>query len=135
MRRPPTSLTAAAFAGALVFIGASCGGGDSGPELSGEGESGREIATDEGCAACHGNNGQGGAGPAWKGLAGATVELDDGSSVVADDAYLRTSITDPTVQQRAGFTLRMPENSLTDDEINSVIAYIHDLGTESGDEG
>lgn len=134
MRRPPTSLTAAAFAGALVFIAASCGG-DSAKELSEEGERGRKIATEEGCAACHGNNGQGGAGPAWTGLAGATVELDDGSSVVADDEYLRTSITDPTVQQRAGFTLQMPENSLTDDEIKSVIAYIHDLGTESADEG
>jgi cytochrome c oxidase subunit 2 len=130
MRRSSTAL-AAALAGTLLFVGASCGAGDSGPELSAEGEKGREIAGTNGCAACHGNNGQGGAGPAWTGLFGSTVELDDGTSVVADEEYIRTSITDPGAQRNAGYTLQMPENSLTDDEIDSVIAYIRDLSPEA----
>jgi cytochrome c oxidase subunit 2 len=114
-----------------MFVGASCGGGDSGPELSAAGEEGREIANGNGCAACHGNNGQGGAGPAWKGLLGSTIELEDGTTVVADEGYIRTSITDPSAQRNAGYTLQMPTNSLTDDEIDAVIAYIADLSPEA----
>ena len=134
MRRPSIPLTAA-VASVLVLLGASCGGGDSGPELSAEGERGRQIANDNGCAACHGNNGQGGAGPAWTGLFGSTVELDDGTTVLADEEYLRTSITDPSAQRNAGYSLQMPQNSLTADEIDAVIAYITDLSAEPADEG
>ena len=58
------------------------------------------------------------------------VELDDGTSVVADDDYLSRAITDPAAEIRAGYTLKMPVNNLNRSEINDVIAYIHDLSPE-----
>ena len=72
-------------------------------------------------------NGEGGTGPTWVGLAGAEVELLDGTFVVADEAYLVRSIVEPEADLRAGFTLQMPRNSLSESEVADVIAYIEDL--------
>ena len=110
----------------LLLALAACGS-DSGSDLSEAGERGRSISNSNGCAACHGPNGQGGAGPAWVGLAGSDVVLIDGSVVVADDEYLRRAIVDPGAEIVAGYSLEMPTNSLSDDEVADVIAYIHDL--------
>lgn len=129
------SLAATALLG-LVAVG--CGGDDdaaSDVELSAAGARGREVSSSNGCAACHGSNGQGGAGPTWIGLYGAEVELADGSFVTADDDYLRTAIAEPNADLRAGYSLRMPENDLTDDEIADVIAYIRDLSADTGGDG
>lgn len=128
-------IPAAATLTILVGLASACGGGDSEPlDLSPLGQEGRTIANSSGCAACHGTDGQGGAGPGWVDLAGSTVELDDGSFVVADDAYLVRAIKDPAVEIRAGYSLRMPTNNLDDDEIQAVIAYIHDLSSEPSDD-
>jgi cytochrome c oxidase subunit 2 len=86
------------------------------------------VSNSNGCASCHGTDGQGGAGPKWVGLAGSDVTLEDGIVVVADDDYLRRAVVDPSAEIVAGYTLKMPENSLGDDEVADVIAYIHDLG-------
>lgn len=87
---------------------------------------GEQIALDSGCTACHGSNGEGGAGPAWKGLAGSEVELADGSTVVADDAYLTESIRDPAAKAVKGYGA-MPQNSLSDAEIAAVVEFIKSL--------
>jgi cytochrome c oxidase subunit II len=105
----------------------ACGGGDDVVELSPAAVEGREIARDQGCAACHGIDGQGGVGPAWVGLAGSAVELEDGSVVPADTDYLRRSITDPAADLVAGYTTKMPENALTDAQVDAVVAYIEEL--------
>ena len=68
-----------------------------------------------------------GAGPSWVGLAGSTVELDDGSTPVADEAYLRRSISEPQAQRVAGYTIAMPENGLSEDEVDAIVAYILEL--------
>jgi cytochrome c oxidase subunit II len=104
----------------------SCGGEET-VELSPAAVEGRQIAGDLGCAACHGVDGQGGVGPAWVGLAGSEVELADGSVVLADTEYLRRSITDPDADLVAGYTTRMPENALTDAQVDAVVAYIQEL--------
>lgn len=103
-------------------------GGDSTAGLSPLGIEGRDIARDSGCAACHGRDGGGGVGPAWKGLAGTEVELDDGTTVVADADYLTSSIMDPGAQQVAGYTVTMPANDLDEAQVAAVVAYITDLG-------
>jgi cytochrome c oxidase subunit 2 len=136
-RRRPLAfavLVTAVVSGSAAACGGG-GGGAAGVELSEAGERGREIANANGCAGCHGNDGQGGAGPTWVGLAGSQVELSDGTVVTADDAYLARAISDPGAEVVAGNALRMPENSLTDAEIADVIAYIHDLSAApvSGD--
>lgn len=134
-RCPAASRAAArwAVAGlALSAILAACGGGgdDAGPEgsLAPTAAEGRQVAIDSGCAGCHGKDGQGGVGPAWTGLAGSTVTLADGTTVVADDDYLRRSITDPEADIPAGYTIRMPKNTLvTPEQVDAIVAYIKAL--------
>ncbi len=87
---------------------------------------GEQAVLDAGCTSCHGPNGEGGAGPAWKGLYGSKVELADGSTVTADEAYLTESIRDPSAKQVAGYGL-MPANSLDDAEIQAVVEFIKSL--------
>lgn len=64
---------------------------------------GEELWTSTGCAGCHTIDGTASVGPTVKGLAGSTVELVDGQTVTADDAYLALAITDPDAQIVAGF--------------------------------
>ena len=68
-------------------------------------------------------------------LYGSTVELEDGSTAVVDDEYLTTAIADPDAQVHAGFSIAMPDNQLSDEEIASVVAYIRALGTPDGTGG
>ncbi len=68
-------------------------------------------------------------GPEWLDLAGSEVELEDGSVVVADEAYLRRSIQEPGAEIVAGYTTRMPQNSLSDEQIDAVVAYISELAS------
>lgn len=127
--RPGAGLAAAGLALSLAL--AACGGGDDGGpsvSLAPTAAEGRQLAIDSGCAGCHGKNGEGGVGPAWTGLAGSRVILSDGTTVVADDDYLRRSITDPLAQTPAGFTVRMPVNTLlTPAQIDVLVAYIKAL--------
>lgn len=119
-------------AGALLFtlmLTAAACGGSSRAEMSPEAERGRRIANTNGCASCHGADGTGGVGPKFVGLYGSEVTLSDGSTVLADDAYIRRSITDPGADRVKGYTLQMPAVGLEDDEIEAVLAYIRELGT------
>jgi cytochrome c2 len=64
---------------------------------------GEELFAADGCAGCHSLDGTAGAGPTVKGLAGRRVELDDGSTTTADDAYLKKAITDPDTEIVKGY--------------------------------
>lgn len=64
---------------------------------------GRQLSAQLGCVACHSIDGTRLVGPTWKGLYGSEVRLDDGSTVVADEAYLRESILEPDAKVVAGF--------------------------------
>ena len=133
-RRTPTLLTALAT-GSVVLL-AACGGDDGGPPLSADAEAGRSIYRSSGCASCHGSNRQGGVGPALEGIWGTEIELDDGTTVIADAAYIEQSIRDPRSQIVKGYSLPMPTNNLTDDEIDSIIDFVEAIGpTAAGAEG
>ena len=71
------------------------------------------------------------------GLYGSDVELEDGTTVVADDDYLSRAITDPSAEVVAGSRTQMPKNSLDDDQVADVVAYIRDLsgGAPTSDGG
>ncbi len=134
-----------AMTAAMTFGVVSCGDDDDGSESdavtatdasnvtsdvpAGEGDAvnGEDLARSRGCAGCHGQDFSGGAGPTWVGLAGSEVELSDGGVVVADTAYLVRAIADPGAESVADYTLRMPANSLTDDEIADIVAFIEGL--------
>ena len=111
---------------AVLGLGAvSCGGDDGSPGSATD--EGREISQRAGCTACHGAEGEGGIGPAWAGSLGSEIELDDGTTVTVDEAYLERAITDPAAEIHAGFSVTMPENQLTDEEVAQVIDYIVSL--------
>lgn len=105
----------------------ACGGSDE-PALEPLAAEGREIMRASGCVACHGRNGDGGVGPSWVGRHGTTIELEGGEQIVVDSDYLIRSIKEPNADRVAGFTVTMPENNLTDDEVTAVVAYIEALG-------
>lgn len=91
---------------------------------------GETVVNSIGCLACHTIDGTTGSGPTWKGLAGSSRPLEDGSVVTADDEYLRISIVDPGAQVVAGFDnimLTDYEDQLTDQEISDVVEYIKSL--------
>lgn len=120
---------------ALVIAGlASCAGdGDSGSSdlnLTPAGQAGWELAREQGCAACHGADGEGNVGPAFAGLYGSEVALQDGSTVVADDDYLIRSIKDPNADKVEGYNLPMPGNDLSDAEIASILDYLREIGAD-----
>lgn len=64
---------------------------------------GKTLYTSDGCSACHSLGGAAGVGPSFKGLSGGTTTLSDGTTIVADDAYLERSIADPDAEIVKGY--------------------------------
>jgi cytochrome c oxidase subunit 2 len=89
---------------------------------------GQALAQSRGCAACHTVDGSARVGPTWKGLYGTTRALADGSTVLADEDYLRRSILEPQAQVVKGFPPIMPPANLGNDEVAALLAYIQSLG-------
>ena len=81
----------------------------------------------DGCASCHTTNGNRSEGPTWAGLYRSTVTLDDGQRIVADDAYLRRSITDPSAQIVQNYGRDMPTKPLAPAEVQRLVAFIESL--------
>ncbi len=50
--------------------------------------------------------------------------------MVADRAYLFESIRDPAARIVDGYSVQMPLNSLTDNEIDEIVAFIESLADE-----
>jgi len=88
---------------------------------------GKDLSVRLGCAACHTTTGAASLGPTWKGLAGSSVRLADGTTVVADRDYLVSSILDPGAQRVAGFNLPMPRIKIDAEDAAAIAAYIESL--------
>ena len=103
----------------LLGFASACGGTDTSLEL------GQNLAVLKGCAACHSVDNTNKIAPPWRGLYGTQVELNDGSFILVDEAYLIESIKDPNAKIVNGFSRgAMPLISLTDDEVSALVAYI-----------
>lgn len=132
LRRRRTRLVGVGLAAGVVLVVvvaamvARGGGDDEGPALSALGAQGKELAVSRSCTGCHGRNGEGNTGPAWIGLFGSTRELQDGTTVVADRAYLAESIVDPNAKLVAGYG-RMPQDSISDADVAALVQYIVEL--------
>ena len=117
---------------AVLLGGCGDGGGDGGgissAELSPEAAEGLSVAKANGCMTCHSVDGRDAVGPTWAGLYGSQVELEDGTTVTADDAYLTRAILQPGDQIVKGFRGVMPERELDDAEVASLLAYLRALG-------
>ncbi|MBK8616235.1 MAG: cytochrome c oxidase subunit II [Anaerolineales bacterium] len=90
---------------------------------------GKLLVVKNGCGGCHSITSTPlPSAPTWFGLFGSNVELADGSTVVADDAFLTESIVDPTAKEVKGFSpSTMPPYVLTEEEVANIIAYIKTL--------
>ena len=131
VRSALVALVAVVVVGVVVVIAVSSRGSEAdGPVLSDAARQGQQLAVQRSCVGCHGRDGEGGVGPAWVGLYGSTVTLDDGSTVVADRAYLLESIRDPRAKQVAGYG-KMPVDSIGDADIAAIVAYIEELASPS----
>jgi len=85
---------------------------------------GQTVAQAKGCVACHSVDGSASVGPTWKGLFGKTESLDDGSTALVDETFLREFIRNPTARSIKGYPPVMPKIELTDDELNALVAHI-----------
>ena len=86
------------------------------------------VSTELGCASCHSTDGARSEGPTWEGLAGSERTLADGTTVVANEAYLRRAITDPGAEVVEGFGPSMPSIEVTDEQLDELVAFIESLG-------
>ncbi len=89
---------------------------------------GKELFRNMGCIGCHspGTETAGMYGPPFKGLYGSKREMEDGSVVIADDAYLKESILEPGKKTVKGYEAEMPSfrGVLTDPDIEALLLYI-----------
>lgn len=91
---------------------------------------GLTLAESQGCLQCHTIDGAVASGPTWKGLAGSSRPLTDGTEVLADDAYLFSSIIDPHSQVVDGYEAIMPTfyaDQLSEQQIDDLVEYIKSL--------
>jgi cytochrome c oxidase subunit 2 len=79
------------------------------------------------CLTCHSINGEESIGPTLKGVYGRAVKLNNGSTVTADDVYLRESIVSPDAKIVDGFDDLMPKPELTEEETNAIVEYLENL--------
>jgi len=95
------------------------------PDMAGRGEA---LFRQFGCSGCHGENAAVHA-PNLAGLFGRIVPLADGSTVIADERYVRDSILVPTKEVAAGYEPIMPSfaGQIRAEEILDLIAYIKSL--------
>jgi len=101
----------------------------SGTSASGDPVSvGEKLYTDLACSTCHLPDGKG-RGPSYFGVYGSHVKLADGSTVLADENYIRESILQPNAKIVAGFQPVMPsfQGLVTEDQILALTAYIKSL--------
>ena len=87
-----------------------------------------------GCSGCHAPGSTVHA-PDLSGIYGSPVQLADGRTVTADEAYLRDCILLPDKNRVAGFPPLMPNfsGSVTAGQVVSLVAYIKSLTTQATD--
>lgn len=92
---------------------------------------GKQLYQTRGCQSCHSVDGTRLVGPSFVGLFGSTHGLADGGQVTVDENYIRESILEPRAKIVEGYAPVMPsyKGQLTDEQINSLIAYIKSLST------
>lgn len=97
------------------------------PLIPPETADGRTVLEKYSCTACHSLDGSLSAGPTLKGLYGSTRTLANGTTVVADDAYIAESIAKPEAKVVKNFDPLMPASELSPTELKAVLAYLRSL--------
>jgi len=88
---------------------------------------GRKLFLQNGCVACH----ETGLAPNLQGVFGQPVILSDGSTIVADESYIREHILTPGRKVVYGYQPIMPSfaGRLTEDDLVQLLAYIKSIGS------
>lgn len=92
---------------------------------------GQKLFRQLACNTCHTGDSSA-RGPVLDGLFGTTVQLQDGSTVLADENYIRESILKPREKVVAGFQPIMPtfESQVDEEQVLELIDYLKSLGTQ-----
>jgi hypothetical protein len=90
---------------------------------------GRKLGNSKGCMACHSVDGEKQQPcPNWKGVFGTDRPLVSGETVVADEGYLASSITNSGDQVVQGYAKTMPPYNFPEQEVEALVAYLKSLG-------
>ncbi len=103
---------------------------DRGDDLATQGQ---RLAESLGCLVCHSVDGSKGVGPSWQGLYGETVTLADGTSIKADEGYIKDSILNPGAKIVKGYAAVMPAFTPSDQELSALIAFIKSKANADAD--
>lgn len=90
---------------------------------------GEKVYKSFACNSCHNVDANVKVGPGFAGLYGREEKMADGSTIVADENYIRESIYQPNAKIVAGFNPQMPSfaGQINDDQMDALIAYIKSL--------
>jgi cytochrome c oxidase subunit 2 len=93
---------------------------------------GARLFQEQRCVTCHQTNGL--LGPKLDGVFGHEVKLQNGTTLIADETYVRESILNPQAKLVAGYPPVMPtfQGQLTEDALLQLIAYIKSLAKQEG---
>ena len=91
-------------------------------------QNGERLFANLGCNSCHTNT-AGNRAPNLAGLYGSKIQLNDGSEVQVNDAYLRDSILSPSSQIAEGYAPIMPtyQGQISEDGLIDLVEYIKSL--------
>ncbi len=100
-------------------------GGASTESLASQGE---KLFAQLGCNTCHRNDALA-RGPNLNNLFGQPVKLSDGSTVTADEGYIRESILDPAAKIVQGFQNIMPsfKGQISEEQLTQLVEYVKSL--------
>lgn len=93
-------------------------------------EGGQQLVQKNGCTGCHSLDGTPLVGPTFRALFGSRRQFEDGTAVIADEAYIRSSILAPGEKIVQGFANVMPGTfgeQLSGKEIDAIIEFIKSL--------
>ncbi len=91
---------------------------------------GERLFSDLACNTCH-QAGSRGRGPMLAGVFGHSVQLQDGSIVMADENYIRESIMQPAAKVTAGYQPVMPafQGLVSEEQLLALIEYVKSLSS------
>ena len=90
---------------------------------------GKHLFKVKNCITCHKTSAERLVGPGFAGLFGSERKFVDGSTIKADENYLRESMMDPNLKVLEGYAPMMPtyQGQLTDEEVHNLVAFIKSL--------
>jgi cytochrome c oxidase subunit 2 len=94
-------------------------------------QNGERLFASLSCAACH-NTRPDARGPNLSGVYGAKLPLASGGTVIADDAYLREAILNPSQHVTQGYAPIMPtyQGQISEEGVIALLEYIKNLDSD-----